>query len=182
MTATHSKPTGVSVLTVLTIIGGMVELLAAAFFVVVASISLSWLGLLAGLGTGGIMFSLFSLGLLVWGLVSLFLSYGLWNGRHWAWTWTMIFAIIGLVASIVTIVAGIGIIGIAFNAIIVYYLTRARVKTFFEETVLPVAPTIPTDKWPSPSVGQSFCPHCGRRLGGNDVYCPSCGSSLGQST
>jgi len=125
------RPTGVSILTALVIIGGIIDLVSAAFFFVYAAVALSFLGILAGFGPTGVLLSLLSVGLLICTALSFVLSYGLWNARGWAWTWTLISSILGLIVSIIGITVGIGIIGIAVYAIMIYYLTRARVKAFF---------------------------------------------------
>lgn len=118
-------------LTALMIIGGIIDLAVGVLSLALAAVTLSWLGVLAGLGPTGLVLSLVSFGSIVAGILSFVLAYGLWKGRTWAWTWTLIFSIIGLVASIIAIVAGVGILGVVIYAIIIYYLTRARVKAFF---------------------------------------------------
>lgn len=132
------RPKGVSVLTALVIIGGIVDILTAVFFVILAGVSLSWLGPLAGFGIGEILLWLLSLGLLVCGIVCFILAYGLWNGHGWAWTWTLISSILGLIVSIPGIAIGSGVLGIIIYAAIIYYLTRTRVKVFFGKG--PVSP------------------------------------------
>ena len=116
-----------SALTVLMIIGGIIDLGVGAFSLVVASLYLSWLGILAGVGPTGLLLSLVSFGSFIAGILSFILAYGLWKGRGWAWTWTFIFSILGLIISVIGIAVGIGIIGIVIYAVIIYYLTRARV-------------------------------------------------------
>ena len=144
-----SRPTGVSALTVLMIIGGIIDLGVGAFSLVVASLYLSWLGILAGVGPTGLLLSLVSFGSFIAGILSFILAYGLWKGRGWAWTWTFIFSILGLIISVIGIAVGIGIIGIVIYAVIIYYLTRARVKTFFGKGVAPVQPTPAIEPTPS---------------------------------
>lgn len=48
-----SRPRGVSILTALLALGGVIDIIAAVLFLIFAAVSLSWLGLLAGLGAGG---------------------------------------------------------------------------------------------------------------------------------
>ena len=180
MTAKPSRPTGVSVLTVLVIIGGLIDLVTAAMLLVLATVSLSWLGILAGLGTRGILLSLVSIGFLISAVVSFILAYGLWNGRSWAWTWTFIFSIIGLIISVFGIAIIVGIVGIIIYAVIIYYLTRVRVKTFFGKAAPPAPPIgVPLPRpVGAPAAMGNFCKHCGMRLAGDEVFCPSCGSRL----
>jgi hypothetical protein len=104
--------------------------------------------LLAGLGAV----------LLVIGIGYLIMSYGLLKGKGWAWVITIIICIIGIVINIISaitgavsnistinnmdesssnsLVAGIvgSAIGIAINVVIIYYLYRPHVKSFFGKT------------------------------------------------
>jgi hypothetical protein len=119
------------VLTALVIIGGIIDVIVAVFSSAYAAVSLSFFGILAGLGPVGILLWLVTAGCLIAAVVSFMLAYGLWKGRSWAWTWTFVFSIIGLIVSIIGIAVGIGIIGVVIYAVIIYYLTRSRVKAFF---------------------------------------------------
>jgi hypothetical protein len=156
------------------IIGAIACLVAAGLFLVLAAVSLSWLGLLAGLGMGGIGLSLLSLGSLIAAAVSIVLAYGLWRGSGWAWTWTLIFSIVGLIGSIIALTAGIGIVGVATYAILIYYLTRGRVKAFYRKGTAQANSISQTE--PLRQTVQAFCTHCGQRVSG-EAFCPTCGSS-----
>ena len=81
-------------------------------------------------------------------------------------------AIIGLAASIIALGVGIGIVGVASNALTIYYLTRIEVKAFFGKAPHPELKSFPRP----PSTVERFCAHCGNRLSGKETYCPSCGS------
>lgn len=142
------RPTGVSVLTALVIIGGITDLVAGAFSLVVASVYLSWLGILAGVGPAGLLLSLVSFGSFIAGVLSFILGYGLWKSRGWAWTWTLVFSIIGLIISIIAIAAGVGIIGVVIYAVVIYYLTRRRVKAYFGKARAP-SETLPIREPPT---------------------------------
>ena len=95
-----------------------------------------------------------SIGFIIGGIVLavgvgyLVVSYGLLKGKGWAWAITVILSIIAIVIQIVSIIttsnasftndinassAGIisSIIGIAINAVILYYLYRPNVKSYF---------------------------------------------------
>jgi len=93
--------------------------------------------------------------LLVIGIGYLVMSYGLLKGRGWAWTITIILMFIGIAIQIISTTSGTvfnasllsnsssnnvntvnsgiigGIIGIAINVAIVYYLYRPNVKAYF---------------------------------------------------
>jgi uncharacterized membrane protein HdeD (DUF308 family) len=111
MESQKHRPLGVTIVAVLTAIGGLIFLG-------------SGLGLLI-IGFGFI--------LLVLGIAYLVMAYGLWNGRGWAWTITLILSVIGIVVAIASIVAGnvSAIISIIIHAVVIYYLYRPNVKAYF---------------------------------------------------
>lgn len=175
LSSSNSKPTGVDLLVILAMIGGIIDILGAALFLVVTSVSLSWLGILVGPGIVRPVFlilSALSFLFLFCGVTSFFLAYGLWKGRGWAWAWALPSAIIGLAASIMALVVGIGLIGVASNALTIYYLTRTEVKVFFGKAPLPESKSFSR----LPSMVKMFCVHCGNRLNEKEAYCPNCGS------
>jgi hypothetical protein len=70
------------------------------------------------------------------------MAYGLLKGRGWAWTITVLLAYIGIALGLVSIVTGnIGaIFNVVINAIILYYIYRPHVKSFFgKATTLPTS-------------------------------------------
>ena len=175
MSSSNSKPTGVDLLVILAMIGGIIDILGAALFLVVTSVSLSWLGILVGpriVQPVFLILSALSFLFLFCGVTSFFLAYGLWKGRGWAWAWALTSAIIGLAASIMALGVGIGLIGVASNALIIYYLTRTEVKVFFGKAPLPESKSFSR----LPSTVEMFCVHCGNQLNEKEAYCPSCGS------
>jgi hypothetical protein len=65
--------------------------------------------------------------LIIIGLVSLVLAWGLWSGKGWARMAALVFAILGIIVNLISF----HIIGVAIEAIIVYYLTQPAIKQFF---------------------------------------------------
>lgn len=61
------------------------------------------------------------------GLLSFGVSYGYWYGLKWAWALGMGISIISL---LISLVSG-NVLGIFIDALIIYYLTRPYVKSFF---------------------------------------------------
>ena len=150
------------------------DFIAAAVFLLIRSVSLSWLEILSGPGISrlvSLVLSILSFLFLVYGMTSFFLAYGLWKGRDWAWTWTLTSAIIGLAASIIALSIGIGMIGVASNALTIYYLTRIEVKAFFGK-----APSLESKSSSRLPSMERFCVHCGNRLNEKEAYCTNCGS------
>jgi hypothetical protein len=111
------RPIGVTIIALLAILGGI------AFLV-------SGLGTLVLIPLIGIFLGS---GLFILGLAYFLMAYGLWKGKGWAWTLTLILSGIGIIVGIGSIVVGnIGsIFHTIINAIIIYYLYRPNVKAFF---------------------------------------------------
>jgi uncharacterized membrane protein HdeD (DUF308 family) len=105
------RPLGVTIIAILTIIGGIIFLASGLVLLIV--------------GIGIVLLAL--------GIAYLVMAYGLWKGKGWAWTITLILSVIGIILGIVSIAAGnIGaIIGIIINGVVIYYLYRPNVKAFF---------------------------------------------------
>jgi hypothetical protein len=165
----------VDLLVIFAVIGGIIDILGAVLLLVVTSVSLSWLGILVGPEIVRLVFwilSALSFLLLFYGVTSFFLAYGLWKGRGWAWTWALTSAIIGLAASIVALCVGIGMIGVASNALTIYYLTRTEIKAFFGKASLSESKSFSKLH----SMVERFCVRCGNRLDRKEAYCPTCGS------
>ena len=153
---TH-RPTGITIIAILTIIGGILLLLSGVALVTVgslisvhnttgassSSVGAKIFGIIAA-GVGGILLAV--------GIGYLVMSYGLLKGKGWAWTITIILVIIGIATQIVSTSAGSvftasslpnnssgnvtsGIIGaiidIAISIVILYYLYRPHVKAYF---------------------------------------------------
>jgi hypothetical protein len=114
MESQKHRPLGVTLVAILTAIGGLI-----------------FLG--SGLGLGLLIIG-FGFLLLVLGIAFLVMAYGLWNGRGWAWTITLILSAIGIIVAIATTpTTGYvsAIISIIIHAVVIYYLYRPNVKAFF---------------------------------------------------
>ena len=130
-----SKPTGVDLLTIFAVMDGIIDILGAVLLIA-TSLSASWLGMFISPGIVrfiSLILLAISFVLLFLGVTSLVLAYGLWNGRGWAWKWALASAIMGLAWSTITLGLGIGIVGVATNALTIYYLTRTEIKGFFRK-------------------------------------------------
>jgi hypothetical protein len=134
------RPTGVTVIAILIIIGGILLLLAGIAGVVVGSLSISQI---IGLG-----FVIIGAIILAVGIGYLVVSYGLLKGKRWSWTITVILLFIGIAIDVGSIIifgsfainmdtssflttnSG-SIAGIIISVIILYYLYRPHVKSYF---------------------------------------------------
>jgi hypothetical protein len=105
------RPLGVTIIAILNIIVGIITI------------------------SGGILLLAVGIGivLIIIGIANLVMAYGLWRGKGWAWTITLILSGIGIISNAVSIATGnLGaIIGIIIYAVIIYYLYRPNVKAFF---------------------------------------------------
>jgi uncharacterized membrane protein HdeD (DUF308 family) len=111
MESQKHRPLGVTIIAILTIIGGLIFLASGLVLLII--------------GIGIILLAL--------GIAYLVMAYGLWKGRGWAWTITLILSAIGIVVALISIAAGnIGaIFSIVIHGVVIYYLYRPNVKAFF---------------------------------------------------
>lgn len=118
------RPTGIALLVSLEFISGLIGL-GMTFYL----LTLTYFP-----GNSVIYFSLS-------GVTSLILAYGLWIGKRWARTITLILSIVGIllwfsnILGILTISPSsflTSIINIALNVVIIYYLTRPHIKDYFK--------------------------------------------------
>ena len=131
------RPTGVTVLAILDILGGIVGLAAGALFIGIAALASSTLAAqYPALGSiSGIVSILYALGAvaLILGIISIIVAIGFLGGKGWAWTLGIVVSVINIIVSIVETIIGFSsnIVGIIFSIIIIYYLMRPHVKAFF---------------------------------------------------
>ncbi len=64
-------------------------------------------------------------------IVCIVIGYGMLKGWKIMWYLGVIFAVIGIIVSIPGIFAGVGIVTLIIEIIILYYLFRPNVKSFF---------------------------------------------------
>lgn len=142
------RPTGVTILGALAILGALgflslgailiggaaaVSILAASY-PVFQGIPVDLLATVA-LAIGSIF--------VILGLVELALAIGFFGGKGWAWKLGIIVNIILVILNVLTL--PLSILGLIINAIILYYLTRPHVKTFFGKgptTAVPASPKV----------------------------------------
>jgi hypothetical protein len=132
------RPTGVTVVAILEVLGGISALAAANIVMsIFATISRADGGVTGRVATGFGMLGVFfaTVGGLIGGLLYMvgiadfFIAYGLLKGSNSAWAICLVFSSIGTAIGIILL--PIGIIFIIADAVIAYYLTRPHVKQFF---------------------------------------------------
>jgi hypothetical protein len=129
---TQHRPTGITIISILMIIGGIILLftgITPLFLGPLISIdsdsSTSELGLLITIG------GLVLVGL---GIASIIVSWGLLKGKRWARTITLIISIIAIIFAIVSLVSNgdlVHVIPVIIYGIIIYYMFTDKVKLFF---------------------------------------------------
>ena len=125
------RPTGITILAVLSAIGGVFGLLA--------SLALLGFGAVAGAsGLGGFVF-IAGLLVLVYSVLSLALAYGFWTLKPWAWPLGVAVQGLGIVQAVLQFmnnssnVASL-VIGVGIAAFILWYLFQPNVKAAFGRT------------------------------------------------
>jgi len=128
---TRHRPTGITILGILLVIAGAFTQLGGiiAFETAFAQGSGS---ILTVLGT-----SFIPLAIEILCIASFVVAYGLFTGKSWAWLAAVALSTVGLVVNIISLVipnmftiAG-ALVGIAINAIVLYYLSRGNVRQYF---------------------------------------------------
>ena len=130
---TQHRPTGITIIAVLMIIGGLILIftgitplfLGPLISIDISNYPISALGLLVTIG------GLVLVGL---GIASLIVSWGLLKGKRWARTITLIISFIAIIFAIISLVSSgelTHVISIIIYGIIIYYMFTDKVKLFF---------------------------------------------------
>ncbi len=126
---THkSRPTGVTIVAILNILGGIFMFIFVALAVIGSSVSPS----LDEDVDGGFVLTVLGI-LIALGIVYFVVAYGLLKGGAWAWTAAVILSIISIILNVISIgtFSILTIVNIILDAIILYYLYRPHVKAYF---------------------------------------------------
>jgi len=158
MERVRARPIGVTIIAILAIIDGIVLLTGGILAVTIVPMLSS--GLNGGLsnitvtsqqgelvnvqstGMNGIVATIAMVAgsiAIVLGIVWFVLAWGLLTGKGWAWIITLILAIISVIFSIVGIASGgaPSIISLIINGVILYYMYRPNVKSYFGRVKIP---------------------------------------------
>jgi len=143
-----SRPTGVTIIAILSIIGGITMLFGGITLVAAGTIlpslppsafqngNLTEPNVnLSGIPPSFIGGTAIAIGsaVIAIGIVSFIVAYGLLKGMRWAWTVTVVLSIVSIALNAISIATGNigGIVSIIISGIIVYYLYRPHVKAYF---------------------------------------------------
>ena len=121
-----SKPTGVLILAILQLIGALLYLVGGGLLAMAA----------LALGPFAILAAFPALIMLIVGIIGLILFYGLYTLKGWAWLWTLIINILGILGgilqfgSLLTDLVSLG--SFIVSIIIVIYLLMPSTKAHFK--------------------------------------------------
>jgi hypothetical protein len=79
-------------------------------------------------------------GLVAFALMDFLLAYGLWRGKGWAWSVSLVFAVLGIILSVFALFVRpeVGeLLSLIIDLVIVYYLIQPRVQAFFGRGTVP---------------------------------------------
>jgi hypothetical protein len=145
-----TRPTGVTIIGILTAVGGIVMIISGITLATIAAVIPNLASMndqTNGLGTRmsssipveylGIVSLAVGVVLVILGGISLFVAYGLFKAKKWAWTINVALSIVTIGIGVISIATGnIGSVGsIAISGIILYYLYRPHVKGYFGKAV-----------------------------------------------
>ena len=133
-----NRPQSVTVLAILQLISGIFSLLDGLFILLFA-------GIFGGLGAAvggarvgtviGCFIAIFAAIALIIGIISLVLTWGLFQLKTWAWTGTLIIHVIAILSQIAKLFgsagAAVNFLTLGFAAASIYYLLRPDVKQAF---------------------------------------------------
>ena len=129
---TQQRPTGITVISILMIIGGLILLFTGIAPLVIGPL----ISIDSDYSTGslGFLITIGGLALVILGIASLIVSWGLLKGKTWARTITLIISFIAIIFAIISLVSSgdlIHVISIIIYGIIIYYMFTDKVKLFF---------------------------------------------------
>jgi hypothetical membrane protein len=131
------RPTGVAVLSIVMFLGGAADIGMAALLLFLGAVTIPMLAFLPNIQLVGTLLLVLAVFPLILAVFSFVLGFGLWTGRSWAWLWTLISSIIGLIVSVVASVFIVPLMGVVIYAIFIFYLTRGNVKYYFGRSIAP---------------------------------------------
>jgi len=178
------RPLGVTLLALLHVLQAILALTIGIVLATVGAYLMPFMGHMPRLARHPGLFAVIGGVAIIVGVLYLLLSYGLWTGKGWAWTISMVLAILGIILSLVGLIVrgGVGaVITLILDAVIIYYLTRVNVKAFFGKAQLPSFPSVSQPN-PPPSTNTTevpkFCANCGAPVTAGVKFCSYCGSKL----
>lgn len=127
-----SRPTGITILGIFYILGGMVWMFLALMFGV---ISVGFMGSSMMSGLAGIGGAIAGIAVIV-AIIEFVIAGALFSGKSWGRIIVIIFAILDLISQAVSLLAGniFGIVFVILDLIVLYYMWRPHVIRYFKGT------------------------------------------------
>jgi hypothetical protein len=127
---TQGRPTGITIIAVLALIGGIFQLFAGLTLIGIGGIAAS-----VSVGVGGFAF-IGGLVLLALGLAYLAIAYGFWTVKLWAWRLGVILAIVSVVWALISLVlVRFDVVGLVLSIVVsgiwIYYLNLPSIRAAF---------------------------------------------------
>ena len=130
-TPAATRPLGITILAVLSAIGGVLGLLGGIALIGLGGVAAAQTGATAYFGLGAVWGIL----ILASAIASLVFAYGAWTLKPWAWPLGVALQIIGLALAALTVISGgdisSQIISVVISVIILYYLFQPNIKALF---------------------------------------------------
>ena len=123
MSASATRPTGITILAVLAAIGGVLGLFGGFLVLFAGTVLFGGLGAILGLAY------------LAYAGLFIAFAWGAWTMQPWAWALGVAGAVFGIVLAILFILGGSSIlnqaVGIVVDGAILYYLNQPSIKSLF---------------------------------------------------
>ena len=193
------RPIGITILTMLQVVIGIVDILIGLLVILAYVVLAAFVGQTL-IATGLLLLALLAFGL---GVFSFVLAFGLWTGKGWAWSLSVIGATIGIALGVLEIIViGFTVESIAYVVPIVLYvfmliyLNTRTVKAYFGRTgglmfpravvARPMGPpqpspfAPPTQSYPQATIQQPpYAPQMPLPpIGVVPNFCPNCGLAV----
>jgi hypothetical protein len=142
------RPTGVTVLAICYLLFGIVALLLGALLAAAGGS-----GILNSVGYGALsgLVSIVGGVLAVVGILGILVGWGMWSGKGWAWIVALVLSALGIIGGLGSLVTGSfsGIVSLAIDVLILWYLFRPHVKAYFGRGAPTVSPMSPPPSAPT---------------------------------
>jgi len=165
------KPTGITILVAFEALSSLLLLMGGIALITLGRFAAEMVPVPIPRALVGAFVSLFGVVFLVLGITGFVVCWGMWTGKGWAWSVALVLVVIGAVIGLASLPGGV--VGLAVNGFIAYYLWQPHVKAFFSKGVQ--APAQPVQPQPGAVV---YCGSCGTANSRGNKFCSKCGTEL----
>ena len=128
------RPTGVTILAILSIIAGILMIIGGISLTVLLT-TVGVMQTMPGLGLLTAVGALSGIIIVIMGLLAIAVGWGFLKGSKWSWVLAIILLVLSLISGLASLVVGAwnSIVGVIIDLLILYYLFRPNVKTWFSK-------------------------------------------------